>query len=300
MIQINNKLIPVGENGQIINVDLGDYQAVLESSFKKCGFHDAFIIDDILVAMSFFAKNKLVERSDLDDLLFRVLIDNGLTDVAAHFRSSCDKDIPVLAERIKSKMQELDNAFDTTILDKIEQRIDAAAYIKDDISDTFIHALCLEELRLSKIKQRPYRLGEGLLIPNQSFRAVLNLSADQMAWPLSHLQIDSGGYLFQSIHLEIFLDDILVDLSMPPFVELAFYEHIEGLCEKSSSYLKMAISDYLKSGGEYDYLSIKVRTIRDKKLRREFKKTCAKGFERILREKYHAFSDLGQLIFHLD
>lgn len=300
MIQINNKLIPVGENGHIVSADLGDYQAVLESSFKKCGFHDAFIIDDILVAMSFFAKKKLVERSDLDDLLYRVLVDNGLTDVAAHFRVSSNKNVPVLSERIKSKMQEIDNAFDPKIIDKIEQRLEAASYIKEDVSDAFINAVCLEELRLSKIKQRPYKLGEGLLIPNQSFRTVLNLSADQVDWPLGHLQIDSGGYLFQSIHLEIFLDNILSDLLMPPLVDLAFYEYMEDLCEKSSTYLKKALEDYLNSGGEYDYLSIKVRAIRDKKLRKEYKKAFAKGFERILKKKYHAFSDLGQLIFHLD
>lgn len=300
MIQINNKLIPVGENGQIISVDLGDYKPVLESSFKKCGFHDSFIIDDILLAMSFFAKKKLVEKDDLDDLLFRVLIDNGLTDVAAHFRESCDKEAPLLSERIKNKLLDLDETYDLKLHERIEQRIDGAAYSKDDVSDAFIHALCLEELRLSKIEQRPYRLGEGLLIPNQSFRAVLNLSADQVNWNTQHLQIDSGGYLFQSIHLEIFLDEILRDLSMPPLVDLTFYDHIEELCDKSSNYLQKAIGDYLKAGGEYDYLSIKVRAVRDKKLRKDFKKAFSRGFEQILKKKYQAFSDLGQVIFHLD
>ncbi|WDE97809.1 hypothetical protein PQO03_18440 [Lentisphaera profundi] len=300
MIQINDKLIPVDQDGRIISVDLGDYQPVLEASFKKCGFHDVFLIDDILVAMSLFARNKIVEKDDLDHLLYRVLIDNGLTDVAAHYRGVYKKEIPLLPERIKAKLSALDKDFDEVILVKIEQRIDRAAYVKDDLSDVFIHALCLEELRLSKIEQRPYRLGEGLLMPNQSFRSVLNFSADQVNWKTSQLQIDSGGYLFQSIHLEVFVDEILHDLSMPPLLDLVFYEYVEDLCEKSVIYLEKALGDYLKSGGEYDYLSVKVRSIRDKELRKVFKKSCKKGFERILKEKYRPFADLSRLVFHLD
>ena len=300
MIQINDKLIPVEDGGVVRHVDLSEYEVVLESCFKKCGFHDSFLVDDILLAVSFFARKNRIESSGLEELLYRVLVDNGLTDVAAHFKRRDQYSELKFRDRIQLQFEKLNEEFNPGLIIEIEQKLEKAGYADQELSDSFLHAVVLEELRLRNIKRSPYRLGEGMLMPNQTFRSLLNLSADQVNWDLSQLSIHSGGYLFQSIQIEIRLEEMLKYLQMPPLVEMKLLDHFSEICTSSTEYLEKALSDFKNAGGEYDYISVKLRLPQKKDFKRLFKKSFRGDLEKILYKKYEPFADKGQLIFHID
>ena len=299
MIQINDKLILVEHLGEKVSLDLSDYCPVLEKCFKKAGFHDPFLIDDILLAVSLFAKSKTIEKSGLDELMHRILIDNGLVDVAAHFKLESSLNHQSLRQRISLKVEELMGDLDDVLVDLIEVRVQQAGYQDCDLSDSFLNALCLEEYRLSRIEGTKYQLGAGMLIPNQSFRDMLNLSMARINWDLAELKIEAGGYLFKSVHLNFDLDKIAENLKMPPFVDIVFMNKLEELCDLSFSYLDQALEEFLAVGGEYDYLSIKCKSLTVFEFNTRQKKNFKQEIEKILRKKFSSLSQKGQVLFHI-
>ena len=114
------------------------------------------------------------------------------------------------------------------------------------------------------------------------------------------MSINSGGYLFQSIQLDIRLEAILDSLAMPPLIEIKLLEYFEELCSSSSDYLGKALNDFVQAGGEYDYVSVKLRMSQKKDFKKLFKKSLRLDLEKILHKNYEPFADMGQLIFHID
>ena len=220
--------------------------------------------------------------------------------MAAHFKRRDKFSELRLRDRLEAQLLKVTDDFATDLPQEIEQKLERAGYAESDLSDSFLHALVLEEIRLQNIKRNPYRLGEGMLMPNQTFRSVLDFSADHVNWDINHLCINSGGYLFQSIQVEIRLIEILKFLNMPPLVELKFLEYFSELCLNSSFYLDKALSDFLKAGGDFDYISVKLRLPKRKEFKKVFKKSLRGDLEKILHKNYKPFADKGQLIFHID
>lgn len=273
MIKLSSQQIYfVQERSDEFSVSLDEIQVQLWESFLACGYADSWLVDDIVMALAAYVQKRpdsFKERSELLELLIKVLFDSGFGDVANHFQNHESYFTEELLRlRIHALLpevvEELDSAVQADLVQAVKQVLELLPYSDESLRDSLIMELIRQEstenypqLTLKSIavvkKAQTWTVGSPLL-PMQMLKK-LPFSADLVDWPWEHISLHAGGYLFNSIKVNIHLKEIVRYCGEPSF-ELGFSEYITKLFQCVSSYLEKTLEEYLLFEETVDYLSI--------------------------------------------
>lgn len=253
-------------------VSLDEIQDQLWESFLACGYSDRWLVDDIVMALAAVVQRKpdaFQERSELLERLIKVLFDSGFGDVANHFQQHESYFVDELFRArltglVSLLVKEADLNTQADLVQSVKELLELLPYSKDSLSDDLILEFIRQECRenypqFSLIPVRGESLTPSLtignpLLPIQTLKK-LPFSAEQVDWPWEHLSLHAGGYLFNSIKVNINLDEIVKFCGEPDF-ELGFEDYTQKLFERSADFLHRSLDDFLLEEEIVDYLSI--------------------------------------------
>ena len=259
-------------NSDELPVSLDEIQDQLWDSFLACGYSDRWLVDDIVMALAAVVQRKadaFQERSELLERLIKVLFDSGFGDVANHFQQH---EIYFVDELLRARLtglvsilvKEVDLDVQADLVQSVKEVLGLLPYSHDSLSETLIIEVIRQEcsenfpqLNLVPVKATvasPVLSIGNPLLPIQTLKK-LPFSAEQVDWPWEHLSLHAGGYLFNSIKVNVNLAEIIKFCGDPDF-ELGFAEYTSKLFERASGYLEETLSTFLLDDESVDYLSV--------------------------------------------
>ena len=298
MVRVKNNLIFNLAEPDGVALDLDFYTPLLEASFKEAGFHDTFLISDILMALNLFSQKKPLDSEGIESLLLRILVDNGLLDVASNLKQLLGTEAQSIHERISLVFRELPEGCPEGLVSRIEERLLLAAYQLDDLSPAFLKALCHEELRLWKQASAEFKVDSPILMPDQSLRDSLQLRPSDVPWSWDELRIYFGGYFYKSLCVEVDCEAIQKRLG-EPVMEIVFLKVFKDLVNQATDYLSKVLAKHELNGGECDYMSVRMACTSEGLGKRVNNGGFSEELELCLRESFETFSKKRSLFFHL-
>ena len=233
-------------------VDLHSVHDRLAASFRACGYRNLWLVDDHIIALSTWLQHSdSVDVSDsrVRETLIRVLLENGFEDVARHFRNAGDNSSQAaLRRRLEAKLRDCGIRASEEQLEKLLLKLGLLEYNPEDLSDTFLREICLLEFPRCEPLPPP-------VVEPQSRPFAAGLFAGAAGdWDESFLRFRAGGFLFNSVRIEIDPLALADSLAMGEFMEMIFFGHWNRLLEAAAARLEQLFEG--KDCELPDYLTI--------------------------------------------
>ena len=299
MVRLKNNLIYNLAEPESQALDLDFYTPLLESSFKAAGFHDTFLISDILMALNLFSQKSPLDTTGIEGLLIRILVDNGLLDVADYLKQALGTPVQPIDKRIAKIIAEMKEMLPKDLHLRIEDRLNLAGYQSDDLSESFLKVLCHEEVRIWQQSGAPYQVENKILLPNQDLRHSLSVNSKDVNWSWDELKVYFGGTLYKSLRIEIDCEAIQQRLG-GPVMEMVFLKVFNELLIEGVGYIQRRLNNFESEGGECDYISIRM-SFKEAAFRKTMNnESFSSELELSLRDKFVSLGKKRSLFFHLD